>query len=98
MLVNQTLETLRKMRLTGMAEAFLGQTQDPAYRELSFDERFGLLVDREWTYQENRRLSRLLKEAHLRTQACMEDIDYGHNRGLDKALMASPSTCRWIES
>jgi len=96
MLVNQTVETLRKMRLTAMAEAFLAQNQDPGCRELSFEERFGLLVDTEWTYREDRRLRRLLKEAHLKTQACMEDIDYTHNRGLDRSVIASLLSCRWI--
>lgn len=60
MLINQTVETLRKMRLGGMAEAFLAQTQNPAFRELSFEERFGLLVDQEYTNREDKRLARLL--------------------------------------
>lgn len=96
MLVNQTVESLRRMRLTGMAEAFLAQSQDPGCRELSFEERFGLLVDRESTYREDHRLRRLLKEAHLKTQACVEDIDYGHSRGLERSIMASLSTCQWV--
>ena len=96
MLTNQTVESLRRMRLTGMAEAFLAQNQDPGCRELSFEERFGLLVDRESTYREDRRLKRLLKGAHLKTQACVEDIDYGHSRGLDRSVMASLSSCQWV--
>ena len=96
MLVNQTVETLRRMRLIGMAEAFLAQGQDPGCRELSFEERFGLLVDQESTYREDRRLKRLLRGAHLKTQACVEDIDYSHSRGLDRAAMASLSSCQWV--
>jgi DNA replication protein DnaC len=96
MLVNQTVESLRKMRLTAMAEAFLAQNQDPGCRELCFEERFGLLVDMEWTYREDRRLQRLLKEAHLKTQACVEDIDYAHSRGLDRSVMAGLSSCQWV--
>jgi hypothetical protein len=84
------------MRLTGMAEAFLAQNQDPGYRDLSFEARFGLLVDRELTYREDRRLKRLLKEAHLKTQACVEDIDYGHSRGLERSVMAGLSTCQRV--
>jgi DNA replication protein DnaC len=97
MLVNQTVESLRKMRLTAMAEAFLAQNQDPGCRELCFEERFGLLVDRESTYREDRRLQRLLKEAHLKTQACVEDIDYAHSRGLERSVMADLSTCSWVQ-
>jgi hypothetical protein len=93
MLVNQTIECLRRMRLTGMAEAFLAQNQDAGYRALSLEERFGLLVDQESTYREDRRLKRLLKGARLKTQACVEDIDYGHSRGLDRSVMAGLSTC-----
>lgn len=96
MLVNQTVESLRKMRLTGMADAFLAQTQGPGYRDLSFEERFGLLVDQESAYREDRHLRRLLKGAHLKTQACVEDIDYSHSRGLDKSVMASLSSCQWV--
>ncbi len=95
MLANQTVESLRRMKLTGMAEAFLAQGQDPGCRELSFEERFGLLVDQESTYREDRRLKRLLRGAHLKTQACVEDIDYSHSRGLDRAVMASLSSCQW---
>ncbi|NLA59752.1 MAG: ATP-binding protein [Firmicutes bacterium] len=96
MLVNQTVENLRRMRLTGMAEAFLAQNQDPGYRELSFEERFGLLVDQESTYREDRRLKRLLAGAHLKTQACVEDFDYRQSRGLDRSVMAGLSTCQWV--
>ena len=96
MLVNQTVENLRRMRLTGMAEAFLAQNQDPGYRELSFEERFGLLVDQESTYREGRRLKRLLAGAHLKTQACVEDFDYRQSRGLDRGVMAGLATCQWV--
>jgi len=84
------------MRLNGMAEAFLNQLKTPANVSLSFEERLGLLVDYEWTHRQNRRLDRLLKNALFRLQACMEDIDYHHPRGLDRAVVESLSTCQWI--
>ncbi len=96
MLVNQTIESLRKMKLSGMADAFVAQTQEPGYRVMSFEERFGLLVDQESGYRENRRLKRLLQEAHLRTHACVEDIDYRQSRGLDRSAMAGFLSCQWI--
>ncbi len=85
MLINHTLDKLRALKLTGMADAFSSQLEQPDTHALSFDERFALLVDREATHRENRRLTRLLQLAHLRQQACVEDIDYKHRRGLDRA-------------
>jgi len=63
---------------------------------LSFEERLGIMVDRETNERENRRLATRLKKANLRLQACMEDIDYGQPRGLDKSLMMSLASCVWI--
>lgn len=85
MLVEPTLQQLYKMRLNGMAEAFLQQRQDPAMEELSFQERFGLLVESQWVWKESRALTRRLSLAKLKQPACMEDINYRHPRGLDAA-------------
>lgn len=63
---------------------------------LSFEERLGLMVDREMDERQNRRLVAKLKKAKLRHQACMEDLDYRHPRGLDKALMMSLASCAYI--
>ena len=54
------------------------------------------MVDQESTYREDRRLKRLLKEARLKTQACVEDIDYSHGRGLERSVMAGLSACQWV--
>lgn len=98
MLAQQTADKLKSMRLNGMAEAFLNQITQPANTALSFEERLGLLVDYEWTHRQNRRLARLLKNASFKLQACMEDIDYHHPRGLDRVVVESLSTCQWILS
>jgi DNA replication protein DnaC len=98
MLTQQTLERLNDMRLTGMAEALASQIQQPDIRELSFEERLGLMVDQEWIYRQDRRLTRLLRQAKLRIPACIEDIDYRHPRGLDRALLQSLAQCQWIRS
>lgn len=98
MLTQQTLERLNEMRLKGMAEAFASQIEQPDIRELSFEERLGLLVDQEWIYRQDRRLTRLLRQAKLRIPACIEDIDYHHPRGLDRALLQSLAQCHWIRS
>jgi DNA replication protein DnaC len=96
MLNEQTLEKLYAMRLTGMAEAFAEQLRQPGIAELSFEERFGLLVDRQWIWRENRRMKRLLKNAKLRLDACIEDIDYKTPRGIDKSVILRLASCDWI--
>lgn len=96
MLNQPTLNTLRALRLAGMAEAFAQQLEQPEVQRLSFDERLALLVDREQTYRNNRRLQRLLQAAHFRQQACVEEIDFQPKRGIDRSLIANLSSCDWI--
>ena len=98
MLKQPTLETLRALKLSGMAEAYARQLEQPDTQALSFDERLALLVDREQTYRESRRQRRLLQLARLRQSACVEDIDYRHPRGLERSLVAALSTCDWIRA
>jgi DNA replication protein DnaC len=86
------------MKLNGMAEAFREQLQQPHMDELVFEERFGLLVDRQWTWKEDRRMRRLLKDAKLKINACIEDIDYKSPRGIDKSVMMNLISCDWIRN
>lgn len=79
-----------------MAEAFQRQAQQPQTHQLSFEERFALLVEAEHTYRDQARLVRLLKQAQFKQAACAEDLDYRAARGLDKSLMASLVTCDWV--
>ena len=95
MLIHQTAEKLKQMRLHGMAECLLNQSSQ-ADPELSFEERLGLLVDYEWTCRQNRKLQRLLKGAKFKLNACMEDIDYQHPRGLDKKLIHALKKGEWL--
>jgi DNA replication protein DnaC len=97
MLNEPTIEKLKLLRLNAMAEAWAAQHAKPEIAALSFDERFGLLVDAEWVHRENVRLARALKEAKLRmSNACVEDIDYSSKRELDKSLVRQLGTCRWV--
>jgi DNA replication protein DnaC len=98
MLAHQTLSTLRYLKLSGMADAFEQQLEQPATHDLAFEERFALLVDREATHRDSRKLTRLLQMAHLKQPACVEDIDYKHRRGLDKSQMAALVSCDWIRA
>jgi DNA replication protein DnaC len=97
MLNEPTVDKLRTMRLDALAAAWLEQQKQPDVVKLAFDERLAMLVEAEWTYRENRRLGRALKEAKLRiTQACIEDIDYPPRRNLDRAVVRQLATGRWI--
>ena len=96
MLHQDTLEKLHTLRLTGMAQALEQQRSQPQAEELAFEERLGLLVDQEVLYRDNRRLSRLLKAAKLRVNACAEDIDYRHPRGIDRAYLSTLLNGQWI--
>lgn len=80
-----------------MAAAFEQQLAQPAAQELSFEERFALLLDQEILYRDNRRLARLLQAARLRVGACVEDIDYRHPRGIDRSFMSSLASCQWVQ-
>lgn len=96
MLTEPTMEKLRTLKLYGMLTALELQMSSSDYKDLTFEERLGLLVDREVLDRANRRLKSRLGQAKLRQQACMEDINYRHPRGLDKSLFLSLSTCQWI--
>ena len=97
MLTAPTTDKLKALRLDAMAAAWAAQQQEAALSQLSFDERFGLLVDAEWLARENKRLARALREAKLKLgQACLEAIDYPATRELDRALLRQLATCRWV--
>jgi DNA replication protein DnaC len=99
MLTQHTLTRLYGLKLDGMARAFEEQLAQPASHGLSFEERFGLLVDREVVCRDTRRLDRLLKQAHLKFPgACLEDLDTRAVRGLDTRLLASLASCDWIRA
>jgi len=97
MLNEPTLDKLKTLHLDAMAAAWAEQQKNAEHTKLSFDERFGLLVDAEWLARENKRLVRALKEAKLKLgQACVEDIHYTAQRTLDKSVVRQLATCRWV--
>lgn len=97
MLVNPIFDKLQTLRFFGMLTAFEEQNQMPDIDQLEFDQRFGLLVDREMTERENRRFKTRLRKAKLRQQACVEDVNFRHPRGLDKSLFMQLADCQWIK-
>jgi len=97
MMDNTTLFKMAEMRLHAMGKEFHRQMELPAMSELSFEERFGMLIEAEWRERYNLKLQRLLKDAKLRCpEACLEDIDFTAERQLDKALIARLSDMSWI--
>lgn len=97
MLTHPTLDKLKTLKFTGMAAALTEQMDSSDISDMSFEERLGLLVDREMTERENRRLSNRLRRARFKLNAALEDIDYRHPRGLDKSLIRSLATCQWVK-
>ena len=97
MLTQPLFGQLEQLRFLGMLKALREQMQMPDIGELSFEERLGLLLDRETTERENRRLSTRLRKAKLRQNACVEDVDFRHPRKLDKTLFMHLADCRWLK-
>ncbi|WP_372631565.1 ATP-binding protein [Cohnella sp.] len=85
MVNEQTVRKLQEMRLATMAESFQKQLLDTSYQELSFEERFGMLVDLEWSRHKNNRLTSLIRKADFQqSDACIENIEYHADRKLDR--------------
>ena len=98
MLTQQTLDKLNAMKLTAMADAFEQQLGSAEHARLSLEDRFGLLVDAEWTAREQRKLTRRLRSAKLRHAASIEDIDFKHPRQLDRQQVLALGSCSWVQS
>jgi len=98
MLIEQTLEKMNAMKLSGMADTLRQQRGSPEHTKLSFDERLGLLVDAEWTQREQRKLSKRLRAAKLRYQASVENIDFKHPRGLDRQQVLSLANGGFVQN
>jgi len=96
MISQETLQTLRRLKLGGMASAYEQQLAQPNTNDLSFEERFAMIVDFESTARDNRRLARNTQVAKFRLQACLEDLDYRAHRGLQKSQVAALASCQWI--
>jgi DNA replication protein DnaC len=96
MLIHPMVERLRGLGLTAMADAFIEMQNASAADDLSREDWLGLLLDREATNRENKRLGRRLRHARLRQSAVIEDTDFRAQRGLDRALFQKLATCRWV--
>lgn len=98
MLIEQTLEKMNSMKLSGMAEGLRQQLGSAEHVKLAFDDRLGLLVDAEWIAREQRKLAKRLRAAKLRYPASIEDVDFKHPRGLDRQQVLSLSNGGFVQS
>src|SRR5919201_480019 len=96
MLITQTLDKLEELGLAGMALALREQLEQSQYLSLSFDERLGLLVDREADVRDSRRLAARLKAAKLRQAATIEELDFRTPRGLDRSVILNLAQAGWV--
>ena len=97
MLLHPTLEKLTTLRFTGMAAALNEQMQMDSLNDMGFEERLGILLDREMAVRQTRRMNTRLRKARLRQDGCIEDINFRHPRGLDKSLVMRLAGCEWIK-
>lgn len=97
MLLHPTLEKLNTLRFTGMAAALDEQMQMNSLDDLGFEERLGILLDREMAVRQTRRMNSRLRKAKLRQDGCIEDINFRHPRGLDKSLVMRLAGCEWVK-
>jgi DNA replication protein DnaC len=96
LLTNNTIEGLHALRLTAMATGVIEQREQPDYANLGFEDRLGLLVDKELLARGNRRLARMLKVAKLKLPAVIEDIDFRRPRGLERQTILHLGECHWV--
>jgi len=96
MLQEQTMTKLHAMKLGGMADAYEEQRTQSSVAELSFEDRFAMLVERQWIWKENRALATRLKYAKLKQNASIEDLDFRTSRGLKRAVIDQLAPCDWI--
>lgn len=98
MLDNATIDGLHALRLPAMAKGLLEQREHPDYQALGFEERLGILVDKELTERQRKRLERNVKAARLRMSATVEAIDFRRPRGLERAQILSLAEAHWVDA
>lgn len=96
MLNEPTMQKLYEMKLNGMAEAYEEQRSQSRLGDLSFEERFAMLVERQWMWKENRALARRLGHAKLKQPACIEDLKFRASRGLNRSQINQLAGCDWV--
>jgi DNA replication protein DnaC len=92
-----TIDQLKDLRLLGLLEAWQAQSQSSTYHDLSFDERFALIVEREYQRRLNQRLHRRLQQAHLPCSVALDQVDFSVSRGLRKTHFLELAQGQWVK-
>jgi DNA replication protein DnaC len=98
MSIEETIQKLHEMKLQTLATALREMAQMPPDTQLSFEEKLGMLVEREWMARDNRRLAQRVKQARLSVRASPEQIICDPSRGLDKSVLRELSSCQWVRA
>jgi DNA replication protein DnaC len=98
MLIEETLRKMLALKMPAMATATRELLESAASNQLSFEDRLGIIIDREWTERDSRRVARRIREAKLSTRVSLEAVECDASRGLDKSFIKLMSTCNWIGS
>jgi len=98
MLIEETIQKMLDLRMASMAQATRELLASAPSNELSFEDKLGFVIDREWTERDNRRVARRIKEAHLYKGASMEDVECDAARGIEKSLVKQLGTCHWAKA
>ncbi len=96
MMIHPTLDKLQQLKLTGMVHALQEQEAVPGIGSMPFEERLGLMVDREMSERSNRRMQTRLRAAKLKQNTALEDTDFKSPRGLDRSLIMKLADCQWV--
>lgn len=98
MISPQTVDMLKSMKMSAMAAEFESQLTDSSYKDLSFEERLGLLVTAEWNRRQTNKVNRFIRNARFSApSATVENIEYYEDRQLDKSQMLRFSTCQYVD-
>jgi DNA replication protein DnaC len=98
MLIEETIQKMLELKMPTMAQATRELLASAPSNQLSFEDKLGLLVDREWTDRDNRRVARRIKEARLSRGASLEDIECDAARGVEKSLIKQLGSCQWAKA
>lgn len=94
---NQTIEKLKQMRMSAMAELHLQYVKNNQLNDITTDEYLGLLIEHEWEHRQNMKIERLIRQARFRQKASIEEVSYVHTRNLDKNMFNRLATLDFIQ-
>lgn len=98
MLIEETLQKMLSLKMPAMAAATRELLQSAPSNQLSFEDRLGIIIDREWTERDSRRVARRIREAKIATRASLEAVECDPARGIDKAFVRLMTTCKWVDA